>query len=420
MASLLQSGLKLGALALVCVALTFGGARKAEATSVPQQVVEIEVAFDYAMAALQAGQPEVAIPVLQSILAEDPKLTRVRLELARAYFMAEQWARSREEFFRVLSGDLPEPVRATVLAFIRQIDARRGFDWDLSIGFTTAGNTRAYDSETVDLDVGGLVLPFSYDRPVERVPAIKANGRMNFRRGFGAMSGPNSNTVGFASFGFDLLEAEGRRYDDLQLSSKFGLRRLSQKATTSFAAFATARRYAGRHYEDQFGLEVVGERRSLLGGSAYGRLSYAQVDNHLNSGLDGDNLRAMAGFRRSVGGRAVVGTELAYERRDTDEETQAYQTYEWSVYSTVDVRNGWTLRPRLFLRHKDFMNPSAAFQADRDEMIYGGSLRVERSDLFIAGAYTPYFQIDLERGNSDIDAFSYDSVGVQVGVERRF
>lgn len=115
-----------------------------------------------------------------------------------------------------------------------------------------------------------------------------------------------------------------------------------------------------------------------------------------------------------------MGAEIAYERRNTDTASLAYQSLEWSVYSTIDVQKGWTLRPRLFVRQKDFRNPSAAFQADRDEMIYGGSLRVKRSDLFIAGAYTPYFQIDAERGRSDIAAFSYRSVGVQFGVERRF
>lgn len=412
--------LKSWVLCLSIALVGIGGAEKVSASPVPKSVVETEIAFDYAMAALEAGRPEAAIPVLQSILADDPKLIRVRLELARAYFMAEQWARSREEFFRVLSGDLPDPVRKTVLAFIRQIDARRGFEWDLSVGLTTAGNTRSYDSEVINLDVGGLVLPFSYNRPVERVPAVKANGRINFRRGLGGMSGANANTIGFASLGFDLLEAEGRQYDDLQLDGRLGLRLLTQNTTASIAGFGTARRYAAQHFEDQFGVEVAGERRSLLGGSAYGRLSYALVDNHLNSDFDGNRVRGMVGFRRSIGGRAVVGTELAYDRLDTDNDTHAYQTYEWSVYSTVDVRNGWTLRPRLFLRHKDFINPSAAFQADRDEMIYGGSLRVERSDLFIAGAYTPYFQIDAERGNSDIAAFSYRSVEVQIGLERRF
>lgn len=411
-----------GALAALALAIAsvFFPSDQVEANTPTATVVEIEQTFDYAMAALNAGQPRIAIPVLQAILADNPKLVRVRLELARAYFMAEQWARSREEFFRVLSGDLPDPVRETVLAFIRQIDARRGFEWDLSLGFTTAGNTRSYDSEDIDLDVNGVVLPFQYDRPVERVPALKANGSMNFRRQIAGLSGTKSSTVGFASFGFDLLEAEGRQYDDLQLRSRFGLRLLSAKTTASVAAFANTRVLAGDHYEDAFGLEVQGERRSLIGGSAYGRLSYARIDNHVSSGLDGSELKGLLGFRRSVGGRAVLGTEIAYERRNTDTASLAYQSLEWSVYSTIDVQKGWTLRPRLFVRQKDFRNPSAAFQADRDEMIYGGSLRVERSDLFIAGAYTPYFQIDAERGRSDIAAFSYRSVGVQFGVERRF
>ena len=80
--------------AIAAVALAIVGAVSptdhAEANTPTATVVEIEQAFDYAMAALNAGQPRIAIPVLQAILADNPKLVRVRLELARAYFMAEQ------------------------------------------------------------------------------------------------------------------------------------------------------------------------------------------------------------------------------------------------------------------------------------------------------------------------------------------
>lgn len=391
---------------------------KVAASNAPRHVVEIEVAFDYAMSALQAGQPKIAIPVLQAILAEDPKLTRVRLELARAYFMAEQWARSREEFFRVLSGDLPEPVRKTVLAFIRQIDARRGVDWDLSVGFTTAGNSRDYDSETIHITT--TPLPWVYDRPVERVPAMTANGTVNLRRQFGGISGRRTNTLGFASFGFDLLEAEGRTYDDQQLRAKFGLRFLAPKTTSSLAPFATTRWVGGERYEDQFGIEGLFERRNLMGGSAYGRLTYAAVDQHAVTGGDGNRFTALAGFRRSVGGSAIVGTELDYERRTTEAAFNGYEEFEWSVFAIMDVRNGWTLRPRVFLRYKDYLDVNPVYMSDPNEVGYGVRLRVEKSDMFLPGGYTPYFQIDAERSRSGIEAFSYRSVGVQLGFERRF
>lgn len=395
-------------------------ARTQSPTRAAAQAVEVEVAFDYAMAALQAGQPAHAIPVLQSILAQNPTLIRVRLELARAYFMAEQWARSRDEFFRVLSGDLPDPVRQAVLAFIRQIDARRGVDWDLNVALTTVGNSRAYDSEEIDLLVGGIALPFTYSRPVERLPALQINGSVNFRHQVSGLSTAKRNVVAFTSLGFDLIDAEGNRYDDQTARLKFGLRMLYAKTTASIAPFLKARRVAGKHYEDQMGLEAAFERRSLLGGAGYGGLSFATVDNHIKSGLDGRRWTGLVGFRRSVGGRNIIGTELAFERRETDDRYQGFQSLTWSAYSSMDLRQGWTLRPRVFVRYKDFLSPSPAFVGNPNETSFGAALRVEKSDVFIAGSYTPYVQVDVERGVSDISAFSYRSVGLQIGLERRF
>lgn len=390
--------------------------------STPEQVVSVETAFDYAMGALNVGKPEAAIPVLQSILAEDPKLTRVRLELARAYFMAEQWARSREEFFRVLSGDLPEPVRKKVLAFIRQIDARRGVDWDLSVGFTTAGNNRSYDADSVD-----TVLVPNYplgDRSVNRVPALRANGTVNFRHQLSGLSGPNRNTLGYASLGFDVLDAEGQAYDFQELRARLGLRHLSSKTTASIGMFATTNWLRGDQYEDQFGLEAAFERRGLMGGSAYGRFTFANADNHNSGALDGTHGTAMLGFRRSVAGNAIVGGELSYQRREREGFTSMgegdYESLQLTAYATLDVRNGWTLRPRVFVRQKNVMNQGGLLIGSLDETAYGGGLRVEKSNTFLPGGYTPYVEVNAERGESGIDAFSYRSVGVELGFERRF
>ena len=54
--------------------------------------------------------------VFAAILARSPDLVRVRLELARAYFLSRQWGRARREFLSVLAGDIPEPVRGNVAA----------------------------------------------------------------------------------------------------------------------------------------------------------------------------------------------------------------------------------------------------------------------------------------------------------------
>jgi len=428
MAKVVTSKLKicLVAIAVFCGALT-AATGFAEANTPSPSALEIERSFDTAMAALDAGQPEAAIPILQGILATDPKLIRVRLELARAYFMAQQWARSREEFFRVLSGDLPEPVRKTVLSFIRQIDARRGFDWDLSIGLTTAGNNRNYDAEhpfPFGLGPDGEVIYVYSSRPVKQVPALRAEGSANFRYKLEALSGPKSTVLGYASLSASILEAEGRDYDDQLLRLRLGLRHLSQNTTLSFGPFVSGRRVRGEHYEDQYGLDAAFERRGLMGGSVYGRLSYAHVDSQFSSSLDGTLATAFVGFRRSVGGLTIVGGELNYERRRQDGLNGfgegGYETLQLSAYSSFDIRNGWTIEPRVFVKHRLFLEVNPLYGEAPSSVSLGGALLVEKSDMFLPGGYTPYFMIDAERARSDIAAFSFRSVGVQIGVERRF
>lgn len=400
-------------------------ADSAHAQAPTAQVVQIEVAFDYAMVALQQNRPDVAIPIFQAILAENPKLTRVRLELARAYFMAEKWALSRQEFFRALSGDLPEPVRQNVLGFIRQIDARRGFDWDLSIGLTTAGNSNSYDSQNIQVNPAYAfgATSLTYERPRERVPAARIRGAMTLRKPFEGLSSAERGVLGFASLGLDALEAEGRDYDDYELRLRLGLRLLSPQTTISFGPVLSKQWYQGDHYEDRHGIEAAFERRSETGVSVYGAASLLSVDNAFNDNYDGASYSASLGVRRSVGGRAVIGTQLDYERRDSDGamvQFDGYHAYTLSLYSTVDVSNGWTLRPRVFLRHRTAQERNPLFVDNPDETLFGASLRVERSDIFLPGGYTPYAQIDYEQNRSGIDAFSYDSVGFQIGVERRF
>ena len=84
----------LRALRIVCLVVTVlaalgPGASLARPAPLSQQ--QIEAQFLTALTALNSGRPEEAIPPLLSLLGQDPSLVRVRLELARAYFEAEQW-----------------------------------------------------------------------------------------------------------------------------------------------------------------------------------------------------------------------------------------------------------------------------------------------------------------------------------------
>lgn len=66
-----------------------------------------------------------AIASFRTILADQPELDRVRLELARALFYKREDSLARRHFERVLAGEPPAPVVANIRRFLATIRARR-------------------------------------------------------------------------------------------------------------------------------------------------------------------------------------------------------------------------------------------------------------------------------------------------------
>ncbi len=385
----------------------------------------IEAAFLTGLRYLETGRPQKAIEVFSVILAADPTLIRVRLELARAYFAAKQWERARQEFFLVLSGDLPEPVRRTILGFIRAIDARRGFDWDISLGLTNVGNRHDYDSDTILLDFGGgIVLPLELDRNTESQLGIRATGVASYRRPIGLAFGDRLAASGFVQGSFDITDARDSVLDDYTFGAKAGIRFTGTNTTFSVAPVYSRRysesKHEGKYYEDKSGLELAFESRSDSGFSVFGLTSLSYVNNTLGANRDGTLGLAQFGIRQSIGGRSSIGLTLFYNSKDVDSYTEHYNLYGARLLATVDVPYGITLRPSIFFEKKGFPDPSPIFIGNPDEKSLGAGLRIEKNDVFIGNGFSPFVDLGYRRTKSGIAAFSYTESKYEFGLERRF
>ena len=103
---------------------------------------------------------EEAIAAFRFMLVNRPELVRVRLELARAFFLKGEDRLARGHFEQVLAGNPPAPVVAKVQSFLAQIRARRR--WDLRGGFALAPDTNiGATSEERIIYISGL--PFVRD-----------------------------------------------------------------------------------------------------------------------------------------------------------------------------------------------------------------------------------------------------------------
>lgn len=396
------------------------GAATAQETAGPTNSAAIEATFLQGLQSLEANRPDIAIRIFSAILAANPELVRVRLELARAYFQARQWSRARAEFFRTLSADLPEPVRKNVLRFIRQIDARRGFDWNLSVALKNLGDTRDYDSDEFLADIDGNLVPFRLNRSDDTEIGLKIVGDFTLRRRVPLSFGQQTSTTAFAQLAYDIEEARNSDLDDVTLRLRFGLNIVEALTTYSPAVFVGRRYIAGEAYEDAVGLQFSFERRNVVGGSVFGFVSYSDLENDFSDNLDGSLTRASLGFRRSIGGRALIGASLLYEHKDVDFDLDHYKAYSLNLFGSIDVRNGFTLAPRLAVEFKNFEDPSPLFVDNPDEESIVAGLRVEKNDFFILDGFSPFLDVSFRRTETDINAFSYDETEVSLGLSRRF
>ena len=135
----------------------------ASAQTATQSTADIQAQYDEAVRAIEEDRLLTARNSLRNLLTANPSLHRARLELARVYYLSQDYAEARDEAQRVLDDpDTPPAVRTTVLAFLAQIDqdekryAQR-HRWTPSIyaGLMYDSNVNVGPSRDI-IDIGGL------------------------------------------------------------------------------------------------------------------------------------------------------------------------------------------------------------------------------------------------------------------------
>ena len=112
------------------------------------------------MVAMARGDYARAEELFREILAADPTLVRVRLELARTLFLAGKDEQSDYHFRLAIAQNPPDAVVANVARFREAIHARRAWRFNVTVGIAPDSNINsATAKEQVDL----FGLPFRLD-----------------------------------------------------------------------------------------------------------------------------------------------------------------------------------------------------------------------------------------------------------------
>ena len=221
-----------------------------------------------------------AIDAFRAILVNRPELVRVRLELARTFFLKGQDGLARRHFELVLAGGPPAPVAANIQRFLAVMRARKRLSGYFGAAIAPDSNLNAAsESEIIYLDTVFGRLPF------------RREGDIGARAGFGlSMWGggeyqrPLSERLRLR-VGSDVAVREypGGDFDQTFLAVYTGPRWLAGSITDVSLLATTQRQWlGGRPYIDETGVRLEIDRLLTPRLVAHGAAAWRQRDCRLN------------------------------------------------------------------------------------------------------------------------------------------
>ena len=222
-----------------------------------------------------------AIAALHTMLIDRPGLVRVRLELARAFFLKGEDSLARSHFERVLAGKPPASVVANVQRFLAEIRARRR--WTMYLGAAMSPDSNiggASDEQIIYIND----LPFRRDAEELTTSGIGVSVWTG-----GEYQYPLGDRLRLR-LGGDLSRQDygGSKFDQTSASVHAGPRWLVHRDTEVSLVGNARRRWTGTSpSNDDLGARVEARHRLTPRIRVNGRASWYRRDNRTRDFLDG-------------------------------------------------------------------------------------------------------------------------------------
>ena len=252
-----------------------------------------------------------AIAAFRLILVNRPELIRVRLELARAFFLNGQDGLARRHFELVLAGGVPPPVAANIRLFMNVMQTRKRFAGYFGAAVAPDSNLNAAsESEIIYIDTAFGRLPFTREGD------------------FGAQSGLGLSVWGGGEYqhplgerlrlrvGADLAQREyaGSDFDQFFLAAHTGPRWIASPRTEISLLATAQRQWLGGHpYTDETGVRLELDRRLTARLWARGTAAYRERDHQQRDFLDGPVVDFTATFAWTPAPVLRVHLTVGYE-----------------------------------------------------------------------------------------------------------
>ena len=356
----------------------------------------LDIRFQAGMAAIGASKkPDIAeakrealldeaIAAFRTMLIADPGLVRVRLELARAFFLKGEDTLATRHFEQVLAGKPPAPVVLNVNRFLSQMRARKRWSRRLGMALAPDSNISSRsDERTIVLDTPIGRLPFTYQAQDEAESGIGlsvwAGGEYQY---------PLEDRWRLRA-GADISRREYRsdEFDQMTVSGHVGPRWLIGRASEA-SLLASVRQHLlsdDAAYRD-LGIRVEGRHRLNRRTTANLNASRYERRYDASTHLDGPLTDISAGVGWVATPTVRIDTAAGWGSQRTERERERH-TRRWvQLGATALLPRGFTVGGAGTLRWTDY-------PADWSPFVLGGGPRRDLVRSFRLNAYNRAFTV---------------------------
>ena len=371
-----------------------------------------DVDFLLGLLAIESTDYREAIDRFRAILVRSPGAVRVRLELARAFFLKGDHANAYRQFQFARAGNPPPGVVATIDRFLGQI--RQQKDWSYSFSLAIAPDSNINNGTTArDVELFGLPFELSDETRSQSGIGLAVQAALEFAP---RLSERVRMRAGAA---IQRRDYAGGDFDDMTVAVHAGPRLTLGKWDMSALATGFRRRFGGRRLADGAGAKVeathyFSARTALsLGLTAY-KLRYPHY--RLQDGL---SLSASAGVLRALTPESSLTARIGAGRKTARTPELANWSGSLAVGYYRDLPGEFSVyaEPSIAEARYDAIDPF--FGKRRKDRLLELHFAILNRRISLRG-FTPKVGFTVGRRRSSIELYDYNQRRFEFGVTRAF
>ena len=369
--------------------------------------------FLWGTIAMARGEWQEAIARFRAMLARDPTLLKVRLDLAFAYFQAEEDDAAAYHFNQALAEELPEIVRERALAFLEQIRRRKSWSITGSVAIAPDTNINAATSAR-QINLFGL-LPADLSEDARETSGLGIVASIG--GGYEWRLEPDLRLSTSASLSTRTYAQS--EYNEQVLSLRAGPRIFFEQFDLRPELTARGRMLGGDTYSRALGVElssnwVLAPTWLLSGSLGAERISYT---TYLG---EGNIYAAQLGLTHALDQATLLRVDWGYRLEDLDEDSESWREVIVGASVTRELPEGFVVTAGPSFRWRGYGAPKLTLGPDpRGDATVAGRVTVSNRQIDLFG-FMPEITVRHEVRDSNLVLHDYERSVAELGLIRTF